>query len=180
MHLFILDMKNNLYSFLYGSFVFQPISHKDIELLRNWRNKFENRTNFIFDEVISSEQQINWYLSYKVKNDDVVFMISEMSSGKLFATASLYNIDFKSSSAEFGRLMIGDEDFKGKSIGKVITSALISYAFNDLKLSKIYLEVFADNEIAIRTYERSGFVAFSQFYVNNRLVIKMHIENVDY
>lgn len=175
-HSSILALKNEVKEFSSRELILRLISNFDIETLRLWRNKEENRTKFIYDGIISSEQQINWYESYKIKNNDLMFIVSESSSGILFATVSLYDIDFTNLSAEFGRIMIGEEDYKGKGLGAKITSAIVNYAFEELNLKNVYLEVFSDNLSAIKTYEKAGFKFESESCMNNKLVTKMHIE----
>lgn len=171
----ILALKNEVKEFSLRELSFRPISNFDIETLRLWRNKEENRTKFIYDGIISPEQQINWYESYKIKNNDLMFIVSESNSGALFATVSLYNIDFTNLSAEFGRIMIGDDDYKGKGLGAKITSAIVNYAFEELNLKNVYLEVFSDNLSAIKTYEKAGFKFESESRIDNRLITKMVI-----
>ncbi len=175
-HKSVLELKNEVKGFCSENLTFKPILSSDIEVLRLWRNKEENRTKFIFDGIISSEQQINWYKSYETKNNDLMFIISENSSNISFATVSLYNIDFISSSAEFGRIMIGENDFRGKGLGSKITSAIVHYAFEKLKLTTVYLEVFSDNFAAIKTYEKVGFISSSELEIKNKSVIKMVIK----
>lgn len=175
-HASILALKNEVKEFPSGELVFRLISNFDIETLRLWRNKEENRTKFIYNGIISSEQQINWYESYKIKNNDLMFIVSESSSGTLFATVSLYDIDFTNLSAEFGRIMIGEDDYKGKGLGAKSTSVIVNYAFEELNLAMVYLEVFSDNISAIRTYQKAGFIVKSESKIDDKLITKMLIE----
>lgn len=172
----ILELKNELREFFSEELVFRPISNTDIETLRLWRNKEENRTKFIYNGIISQEQQINWYESYKSKDNDLMFIVSEESSGILFATASLYNIDYTNLSGEFGRIMIGEDGYKARGIGAKITSVIVNYAFEELNLAIVCLEVFSDNISAIRTYQKAGFVVKSESKIDDRLITKMFIE----
>ena len=48
-------------------------------------------------------------------------------------------------------------DWQGKGIGKELMRALVDLADNWLNLTRLELEVYADNEAAIRLYERFGF-----------------------
>ena len=41
--------------------VLQPLEEKDIENLRLLRNKDENRRCFLYQEIISKENQKKWY-----------------------------------------------------------------------------------------------------------------------
>lgn len=49
------------------------------------------------------------------------------------------------------------ETWQGKGVGKALMQAGIDLADNWLNLKRIELEVYADNEAAIRLYERFGF-----------------------
>ena len=49
------------------------------------------------------------------------------------------------------------EDWQGKGVGKELMRAMIDLADNWLNLTRLELEVYADNEAAIRLYERFGF-----------------------
>lgn len=48
-------------------------------------------------------------------------------------------------------------DWQGKGIGKQLMRAIVDLADNWLNLTRLELEVYADNEAAIRLYERFGF-----------------------
>jgi putative acetyltransferase len=49
------------------------------------------------------------------------------------------------------------EEWQGKGVGAALMRAIIDFADNWLNLTRLELEVFADNEAAIRLYERFGF-----------------------
>jgi len=49
------------------------------------------------------------------------------------------------------------EDWQGKGVGKELMRAIIDVADNWLNLTRLELEVYADNEAAIHLYERFGF-----------------------
>lgn len=48
-------------------------------------------------------------------------------------------------------------DWQGKGLGKELMRAIVDLADNWLNLTRLELEVYADNEAAIRLYERFGF-----------------------
>lgn len=49
------------------------------------------------------------------------------------------------------------EDWQGKGVGKELMRAIVDLSDNWLNLTRLELEVYADNEAAIRLYERFGF-----------------------
>ena len=48
-------------------------------------------------------------------------------------------------------------DWQGKGVGAALMCAILDLADNWLNLTRLELEVYADNEAAIRLYERFGF-----------------------
>ena len=48
------------------------------------------------------------------------------------------------------------EEWQGKGVGTVLMRAIVDLADNWLNLTRLELEVFADNEAAIHLYERFG------------------------
>lgn len=46
----------------------------------------------------------------------------------------------------------------GKGIGKAAMALILEYAFHELNLHRVFLQVFSFNERAIRLYEKMGFV----------------------
>ncbi|QCJ40990.1 GNAT family N-acetyltransferase [Bacillus sp. S3] len=58
----------------------------------------------------------------------------------------------------FFQLYIGRDDVRGKGIGYSSLAAVVQYAFDCLKLNRIWLQVFPDNIYAIKLYKKIGFV----------------------
>ena len=54
-------------------------------------------------------------------------------------------------------IFIGDDSSLGRGIGTEAAKLMIHYGFNELGLHKIFLRVLADNERAIKSYEKVGF-----------------------
>jgi RimJ/RimL family protein N-acetyltransferase len=73
--------------------------------------------------------------------------------GQKIGAAGLKKI--KDRSAEYF-VYIGDKDYWGKGLGGQIMSQVLDKAL-DLGLSHIYLNVVAENQRAIRSYEKAGF-----------------------
>ena len=68
----------------------------------------------------------------------------------------LVGIDRENRTATLG-IFIGEEDCRGRGFGAEALRLLCRYAFDELDLRKIRLDVQAENAAALRTYERLGF-----------------------
>ncbi|HWI48129.1 MAG TPA: GNAT family protein [Rummeliibacillus sp.] len=69
----------------------------------------------------------------------------------------LKNIDLLNKHAELG-IAIGDKKYWGKGYGLAAMNEMLKYGFNQLDLNKIWLRVEVDNEKAIKSYKRIGYV----------------------
>lgn len=54
-------------------------------------------------------------------------------------------------------LMIGDTDYYGKGIATEVIRLCSKFAFENLKVFKLFMDVIDDNKAAIRVYEKNGF-----------------------
>lgn len=147
----------------------KPIREKDIESIRIWRNEAAMKGVFIDSTLITVNQQIKWYYSYKNNNTDRMFMIK--LNDKNIGTVALYNINNREKSAEFGRLLIGDIGSRGKGVGDKVTQMICGYGFNKLNLEKINLEVLKENKYAFNIYEKIGFKEYGKRKVLSNLFI---------
>jgi putative acetyltransferase len=76
--------------------------------------------------------------------------------GRLVGLAGLHRKRGKQRhSAEIG--MVVQEAFQGRGIGRTLLEGLLEISDHQLGLSRVELEVMADNARAIRLYERYGF-----------------------
>lgn len=136
----------------------RPLAEADLRLTLAWRNQDHVRRWFFHSDVITPAQHRAWYDSYAQRDDDFVYIIEEKAPVlRPVGQVALYHFDWERKRAEFGRLMIGEADAKGKGLARAATGLLLDEAFNDLGLSEVYLEVLADNVPALAVYEACGF-----------------------
>ncbi len=143
----------------------RTITNNDIELIRYWRNDESIRSCFVDSKIISSSQQQNWYEGYKNKKDDYMFII-ELEQ-KPVGSIALYHIT--STTAEYGRLMIGEKMALGKGVAQTASKLIIQFA-EILGIECIYLEVFKSNIVAYNLYLKVGFKDIEH---NDTLMYKM-------
>lgn len=95
---------------------------------------------------------------------------------KHIGNIKLSNFDWISRTAELG-ILIGDSANQGKGYAKESCELLISHAWNELNLSKVWLTVFSGNTQAIGLYEKLGFIQEgrqkNQVYVQGQMMDKL-------
>ncbi|NRG48274.1 GNAT family N-acetyltransferase [Bacillus sp. CRN 9] len=80
-----------------------------------------------------------------------------LADGKHIGWIDLKNFDKLNKHAELG-IAIGDKSYWGKGYGLSAMREILMWGFNKLELNKIWLRVEVDNEKAIKSYLRIGYV----------------------
>lgn len=149
----------------------EPITEKDIEIMRIWRNIESNKNSFVDKSLISREEQTKWYEKYRSNVNERMFMIKWQ--GRNVGMVGLYHIDMQKKEAEFGRLLVGDLSMRGKQLGYKATELLCAYGLETLGLEIITLEVFKDNVVAKQAYIRAGFEIVGERTENEQVLLQM-------
>ncbi len=105
---------------------------------------------------MSLEDETDWFENRRRRNDNLVFAILTLAENRLIGNCGLQNIDLKNRTAVFG-IFIGDPNYQNQGYGTDATRTLLRYAFEQLGLNRVELEVYDFNPRAIRTYEKAGF-----------------------
>ena len=82
------------------------------------------------------------------------FKVIDRSNETTIGHAEIY---LTGKSAYLGRILIGDQQLRGKGLGKQVVSSLLDYAFDVLKQTIVQLNVFEWNLGAIKCYKKAGF-----------------------
>lgn len=120
----------------------------------NWINNPANNQFLHYDLPLEYEKTKQWYLKNRDREDrfDAVIECNGIPVGLI----GLLNIDFQNKKAEY-YIAMGDASFKGKGIATKASHLLLKYAFDEIKLNRIYLYTEKDNIIAQRLFEKVGF-----------------------
>lgn len=127
-----------------------PISEKDTEYIIQLRNNLEISNNFFSDPPLYDFKHKEWISKMKNSIDMIIYYNSE-KVGRIY----IYNIDYKNEKCEYGIAL--DPEYSGKGIAYEASKLLLNYVFSNLKIRKIYLELFSDNMRAKKLYEKIGF-----------------------
>lgn len=123
------------------------------ELLINWAGSL-----FSFPLTQAS---MEWYLGDTndlAKSDALVYKVVEVETGETVGHISLGGISRKNRSARISRVLIGNEESKGKGYCKQMIKAVLKIGFEELNLHRISLGVYDFNTSALKCYQSSGFV----------------------
>jgi len=159
----------------YPDIVLKMITVEDIEKLRVWKNK--NADSFFYKEVISSDEQVNWYNGYLKRNNDFMFSI-------YYGKANVSCIGFRviDGLIDIYNVILGEENYASKGIMKCAMIILVNYLI--LKYDyKITAKVLKSNS-AINWYKKNGFlieeeiqdyffINFDKSYIKSKIKLKI-------
>jgi UDP-4-amino-4,6-dideoxy-N-acetyl-beta-L-altrosamine N-acetyltransferase len=152
---------------------FIDLSYENKIMILNWRNH-ENVRKWMYDSIpITEEIHLSFInqLQNNIKNQYFLVKINNIDIGTIYFT----NINTDKKECEFG--LYANPFKKIMGIGKVLEDTCIKYAFDVLKLKKLKLEVFSDNQKALNLYKKFNFKEIDKKIVNNESVICMELKN---
>lgn len=141
----------------------RKLSANDYTTYHDWRNDMEvmETTSLNFD-IYTLEETEQFISAIAAQSTAKGYLIEYKETEQTVGIVSLINIDYKNRSAECV-IDIGVKDVWGKGIGTAAISLILEYAFNELNLNRLYLQVFSFNERAIKLYEKMRFIHEGKF-----------------
>jgi len=137
--------------------ILRDICDSDIESMTAWRTNPEITKYFFNPRQVSLEEQRRWVRALRTRTDELLFIIAlSGSSDRPLGTVGFKRIDSENMRAEFGRFLL-EPSSRGKGFGSEALFLSLRYAFSDLNLRRLYLEVFEWNASARSLYESFGF-----------------------
>lgn len=144
-----------------------PIRGLEHEALVAWRNDPANKPFFNEEEPISLDSHLAWWDEVRQDPCQRFYLIDRLGpfsatlvdpdGPTLIGTTSLFDIDWRSRTANYGRLLIGHPEYRGHGYGLEAEFLLLHYAFNHLNLHKVWTEILAYNEAALALHQKAGF-----------------------
>ncbi len=144
-------IEKTLFSLTVELIDFSDLEEGDKERVLHWRNHPAIRQWMFNTSPISLNEHLKFIDSLKTRDDRLYFLVKQKE--RPIGVIDFTHIDTCSKTAHFG--VYADPSLHGK--GKILMRAVVSYAFETLKLDTLTAEVFCENEKAIALYKRFGF-----------------------
>jgi RimJ/RimL family protein N-acetyltransferase len=142
-----------------GEHVFlRPAERDDLPLFVRWFNDPDVMRNLAMRLPMSAAAEANWFermLAAQGKTD-YHFVICLLADERPIGTIGLHGVEWDNGSAEFG-ISIGEKDEWNKGYGTDALRAICGFGFGELRLTRISLHVYAENDRARHSYEKAGF-----------------------
>jgi RimJ/RimL family protein N-acetyltransferase len=135
-----------------------PVQREYLPKYVEWLNDWDTVQYLLpgIPQPVTLEAETDWFEARPRERDSVVFAILALPDRNLIGNCALNKIDLKNRTGMFG-IFIGDKDYRNRGYGTDATITLLRYAFEQLGLNRVELEVYAFNPRAIRAYEKAGF-----------------------
>jgi len=144
---------NHHYLAIVGEMVLRPLGSRDIESLRCWRNDNNNAKFLRPLPFITEEMQLQWFESYIKNQNEIAFAIDFQK--ELIGSVSIYG--FTDCCFEYGKLMIGNGNQRGKGLGYQSVATAVHIGFITSMVERCICTVHESNVPGISIENRIGF-----------------------
>lgn len=137
----------------------RPYKLSDGKYLLNWIDDEVTFNKWCADKFtypLTQEQLEEYY--HKYEKDDNGFMMTALDKDGIPIGHFLMRLaDYEDNSIHMGFVII-DKEKRGQGYGTEMMSLAVKYAFEILKIKRVTLGVFDNNEIAHNCYKSAGFI----------------------
>jgi len=143
----------------HGSVYLRPAERDDLPGFVQWLSDARTSRTLALISPLSQAHEERWFdqLLEQQGRDRWHFVICLLADDRALGAIELFDYDPRNGSAGLG-IVIGAPDDTGHGHGYDALRALIDFGFGELRLERIWLDVYDDNERARRVYQRVGFV----------------------
>ena len=143
-----------------GRLVFlRPAERSDVPLFVRWLTDARTTEHLALRSPIGLAMEERWFEDMLEHHgrDRWFFVICRLDDERPVGSIDLHQLDLTNGGAGLG-ILIGDPADTSQGFGSDAIRALAHFGFGQLRLERIWLDVFDANERARRLYERLGFV----------------------
>lgn len=105
---------------------------------------------------VTEEEENNWF-DYAINAKDMFpFSIETLAGERLIGNCAISKVDWRNRNGEFG-IALGEPTDWGKGYGTDAARLILGFAFDEMSLNRVSLNVYSFNPRGIRSYEKVGF-----------------------
>lgn len=139
----------------------RKLEEKDVPYMLEWMHDEESKTIFQASFDSMNVQDVIRFVNNSFDEVNQHFAIVNDEDDEYLGTISLKNIDYKNQNAEYA--ISTRKKSRGTGYNSIASKLLLSYAFDTLKLNRVYLCVLSSNVRAQKFYEKIGFIYEGKF-----------------
>jgi RimJ/RimL family protein N-acetyltransferase len=142
----------------HGPIFLRPAERSDIPIFVRWLADARTSRTLSIISPLSLASEERWFeeLVEHHGRDRWHFVICRIEDGRPVGAIDLREIDLRNGNAGLG-ITIGDPADTGQGYGSSAIRALLAFSFGELRLERVWLDVYDFNAGARRMYERVGF-----------------------
>jgi RimJ/RimL family protein N-acetyltransferase len=143
----------------HGLVYLRPAEREDLPRFVAWLSDVETTRTLALRSPLSLAMEQGWFERVLERQGSEIwhFVICRLADGRPVGAIDLHEIDLTNGSAGLG-IVIGDPADTGQGYGSDALGALLGFGFGELRLERIWLDVYDFNDRARHVYERVGFV----------------------
>lgn len=136
----------------------RPAERSDLPAFVRWLSDADVALHLAVRAPLSLALEEGWFerLLTSQGKTDYHFVICLRGDDRAIGMVGLHEIDFTNGNANFG-IVIGEKDEWDQGFGTDATNAICDFGFGELRLERIFLYVYVDNDRGRRSYEKAGF-----------------------
>jgi RimJ/RimL family protein N-acetyltransferase len=137
----------------------RPSEPADVDLFVAWLNDAETASFLSLRAPLSRVGEERWFERMLEDHGKTLyhFVICESDGDGPIGIISLTDIDYVNGNAAVG-IAIGVRTRWGQGLGTDAMNAILDFAFGQLRLERIWLDVDPENARGRRSYEKAGFI----------------------
>jgi diamine N-acetyltransferase len=143
----------------HGSVYLRQAERSDIPLFVRWFNDTRTSKTLAVVAPLSVPLEEGWFERTVASQgkDGYHFTICLLADDRPIGTIGLFDLDLRNGNAGLG-ISIGDPADTNRGFGTDALRAIVGWAFDMLRLERVWLDVYDFNPRARLVYERVGFV----------------------
>jgi RimJ/RimL family protein N-acetyltransferase len=110
-----------------------------------------------FARPISASQAAKQFSGEESDPNAVAFRIRTLQEDRLIGFVAIHSIEWNNRAGLLS-IGIGEPEYRSKGYGTDALRLVLRYAFDELNLLRVGLDVISNNTAALRSYEKVGFV----------------------